>query len=59
MQFIVFDRFNMDFDLTSEDLVLIVDEASMIGAKLLNKTIESIEASKVILVGDLNPPTTS
>ena len=56
--FIVFDSFGFEDEVSNTDKVVIVDEVSMIGRSLMAKTINKIEPNKLILLGDLNqlPP---
>jgi len=56
--FIFFDNYLDDDELGTSDKVLIIDEVSMVGKKLLAKTIDKVEATKIILFGDLQqlPP---
>jgi len=58
-EFIIFDNFADDEDKLSQyDRVLIVDEVSMVGKKLLSKTLDNAIYTKMILFGDLEqlPP---
>ena len=57
--FILFDNFSNDEDkLSKYDKILIVDEISMVGKKLLSKTLNKYIYTKMILFGDLEqlPP---
>ena len=56
--FILFDNFDLDLEYNDSDLILIVDEVSMVGKELLSKTLENAEYTKMILFGDLEqlPP---
>jgi len=57
--FIVFDNFKpLDSNLDKQDRIMIVDEVSMIGQRIMNKTIDKVNPTKLILLGDVKqlPP---